>query len=249
MQLSVRGGFIFLAMSMGLMSCQKAPLTVEQLIERHTEAVGGQAAIEAVQSIRFDLHIVDPGFEVDGIYLAARPGRMRIDVSADGQHVFTEALGEEGAWQWKGKGEPVKATATAAAALQHGVELPGHIFGLHELRKRGHRVELAGREMVGQVNFHVLRVTFADGYSTKLYLDPESWLITRRRDVRALHPDVDPTPTTIESTMTDFQQVDGLLFAFTSTDTDLTTGKTLEKATVRSIVVNPPLDPGVFEKL
>ncbi|MBA3607486.1 MAG: hypothetical protein H0W43_03090 [Chthoniobacterales bacterium] len=110
-------------------------------------------------------------------------------------------------------------------------------------------MELAGRETVGQVNYHVLRVIFADGYNTKLYLDPESWLITRRRDVRALHPDVDPTPTTIENSMTDFQHVDGLLFAFTSTDTDLTTGKTLEKATVRSITVNPPLDPGVFETL
>ncbi|MDQ3116462.1 MAG: hypothetical protein M3Q86_07605 [Verrucomicrobiota bacterium] len=249
MQLSVRAGFIFLAMSMGLLSCQRAPLTLEQLIERHTEAVGGRAAIEAAHSIRFDLHIVDPGFEVDGIYLAARPGRMRIDVSADSQHVFTEALGEKGGWQWKGKGGPVEASATATAALRHGVELPGHIFGLHELRQRGHQVELAGRETVGQVNYHVLRVIFADGYNTKLYLDPESWLITRRRDVRALHPDIDPTPTPIENTMTDFQHVDGLLFAFTSTDTDLTTGKTREKATVRSITVNPPLDPGVFEKL
>ena len=245
----MRAGFIFLAMSLGLLGCQREPLTLEQLIERHTEAVGGRAAIEAVRSIRVDLHIVDPGFEVDGIYLAARPGRMRIDVSADGQHVFTEALGEKGAWQWKGKGEPVEASAMATAALRHGVELPGHIFGLHELKQRGHQVELVGREMVGPVNYHVLRVTFADGYNTKLYLDPESWLITRRRDVRALHPDVDPTKTTIESNMTDFQQVDGLLFAFTSTDIDLTTGKTLEKATVRSITVNPPLDPSVFEKL
>jgi len=34
-----------------------------------------RAAIEAIQSIEFDLHITDPKFEVDGTYFAARPGR------------------------------------------------------------------------------------------------------------------------------------------------------------------------------
>ncbi|HEY3663428.1 MAG TPA: hypothetical protein VGL24_09780 [Chthoniobacterales bacterium] len=234
---------------MGLISCHQAPLTLDQLVERNVQAVGGKAAIEAVHSIRVGLHIADPGFEVDGTYFAARPGRMRIDVSAGGQHVFTEALGAKGGWQWKGKGEPVKATATATAALKHGVESPGHIFGLHELKQRGHRLELVGREQVGTTNYYKLRVTFADGFSTMFYLDPESWLITRRRDVRALHPDVDPTPTTIEGTMSDFRRVDGLLFPFKSVDTDLATGKTLEAATVRSITLNPALDPGKFERL
>lgn len=230
-------------------SCRPAPLTLDQLIERNTEAVGGREAIEAVQSIRVDLHIVDPGFDVDGVYLAARPGRMRIDVSANGQHVFTEAFGEKRAWQWKGKGEPVEASKTAAAALRHGVEMPGHVFGLHELRLRGHRLELTGREKVDETDYYVVRLTFADGYNTTLYLDPESWLITRRRDVRPLHPDVDPTPTTIESTMSDFRPVGNILFPFRSTDTDLGTGKTLETATVRSITLNPAIEPDVFEKL
>ncbi len=233
----------------GLAGCERAPLTLDQLIERNAEAVGGRAAIEAVHTIRVDVHIVDPGFEVDGIYVAARPGRMRIDVSADGQHVFTEALGEEHAWQWKGKGEPVEASAVATAALRHGVEMPGHIFGLHELRQRGYRVERAGREMVGSVNYHLLRVTFADGYNTIFYLDPESWFITRRRDVRPLHPDVDPTPTRIETRMSDFRRVGDILFPFASTDTDLATGKILETTTVRSITLNPALERDLFEKL
>jgi hypothetical protein len=48
-------------------------------------------ALEAVDSIEVDLHITDPGFEVDGIYRAAGPGRMRVDVRAGGGQVFTEA--------------------------------------------------------------------------------------------------------------------------------------------------------------
>jgi hypothetical protein len=77
--------------------CSRSPTTVEEVIERHTKAVGGRAAIEAIQSIEFDLHITDPKFEVDGTYFAARPGKMRIDVNAGGDHVFTEAFdGQKG---------------------------------------------------------------------------------------------------------------------------------------------------------
>ena len=245
----IRGGTIFLVAALSFASCHRQSLTVDQLIERNVEAVGGRAALEAIHSIRVDLHIVDPDFEVDGAYLAARPGRMRIDITADSQHVYTEAFDGTRGWQWKGKGEPVDESPTATAALRHGVELPGKLFGLCELRSRGHRIELAGREKVEGINYHVLRVTLSDGYSTALYLDPDSWLITRRRDVRPLHPDIDPTPTMIENKMSDFRRVGDLLYPFASTDTDLATDKVLEKTTVRTITLNPAFAPSVFEKL
>lgn len=224
-------------------------LTLDRLIEHNVNAAGGAAAIEAVQSIRFDLHIADPGFEADGVYYAARPGRMRIDITVGGKHVYTEALDGKRGWQWKDRGDAVDESETATGALRHGVELPDKLFGLHEVRQRGNKLELAGREMVDKINYYVLRLTFGDGVSTTLYLDPESWLITRRRDVRALHPDIDPTTTTIETTMTDFRKVGGVLFAFASTDTDLKTGKVLEKASTRQITLNPPIDPAFFKTL
>ena len=228
--------------------CSRSPTTLDEVIERHTKAVGGRAAIEAIQSIEFDLHITDPKFEVDGIYFAARPGKMRIDVNAGGDHVFTEAFdGQKG---WEGKGTSQKpATEKATAALRHGVELPGKLFGLHELKARGHRIELAEREKIDGIGYYVLRLTLNDGYATTLYVDPNSWLITRRRDVRPLHVDVDPTPTTIEQRSFDFRTISGVQFAFASSETDLQSGKVLETTVVRSVKINPPLVPSIFEKL
>ena len=207
--------------------CNRSPTTLDEVIERHTKAVGGRAAIEAIQSIAFDLHITDPKFEVDGTYFAARPGKMRIDVNAGGDHVFTEAFdGQKG---WEGRGTSQKpATEKATAALRHGVELPGKLFGLHELKARGHRIELAEREKIDGISYYVLRLTLNDGYATTLYVDPKSWLITRRRDVRPLHVDVDPTPTTIEQRSFDFRTISGVQFAFASSETDLQSGKVLE---------------------
>ena len=234
---------------LSLSGAAEQELTLDQLIERNVKTMGGRAAIEAVQSIKFDLHIVDPGFEVDAVYYAARPGRMRIDINAAGKHVYTEAFNASRGWQWKGKGDLVDESETATSALRHGVELPDKLFGLHELRQRGNKLKLVRRETVENVNYYVLRLTFSDGATTALYLDPDTWLITRRRDVRPLHPDIDPTPTTIETTMTDFRKVGHLRFPFASTNKDLKTGKVLEQTTTRDITLNPPISRALFEAL
>jgi len=231
--------------------CNESPdsVSLEEIIDRNTDAIGGREAIEAVQSIQIDLHIKDPSFEVDGAYYAARPGKMRIDVSAEGRHVFTEAFDGQKGWQWEGKAEQKSATEKATAALRHGVELPGKLFGLHELRARGHSIKSLGREQIEGIDYYVLQLVLDDGYAISLYVDPNSWLVTRRRDVRPLHVDVDPTPTTIEQVSSDFRDVNGVKFPFATTETDLKTGKVLESTLTKSIKVNPALLPTFFDKL
>lgn len=224
-------------------------VSLDEIIERNTDAMGGREAIEAVQSIQIELHIKDPSFEVDGTYYATRPGKMRIDVSGQGKHVFTEAFDGQNGWQWEGKGERKPATEKATATLRHGVELPGKLFGLHELRARGHKMKSTGREQIDGVNYHVLQLVLNDGYAISLYVDPNSWLVTRRRDVRPLHVDVDPRPTTIEQVSSDFYDVDGVKFPFATAETDLNTGKLLESTITKSVKINPTLPPTLFDKL
>ena len=212
--------------------------------------MGERQAIEAVRSVAIDLRIVDPDFAVNGSYRATRPDKMRIDVNAEGKHVFTEAFDGRRGWQWEGEGTAtIDESAKATAALRHGVELPGHLYGLHELRQHGHRIDLIGREKIDGIDYYALRLTLDDGYVTTLYVDPKSWLITHRRDVRALHVDIHPIPTTIEQRMSDFRQVAGVWFPFANTETESQTGKVLETTTIRSITVNPKIDEAIFEKL
>jgi hypothetical protein len=74
-------------------------------------------------------------------------------------------------------------------------------------------------------------------------------LITRRRDVRPLHVDVDPTPTTIEQRSTDFRTVAGVRFPFATMEIDLKTGKELERTKINSVKANPSIDESIFSKL
>src|SRR5437868_13279132 len=97
--------------------CSREPESLTEIIGDNTAAMGGAALIESIHSIQFQLHITDPGFEVDGVYRAMRPGLMRIDVSAGGKHVYTEAFNGHRGWQWKGDGDIVDEKSEAADAL------------------------------------------------------------------------------------------------------------------------------------
>jgi hypothetical protein len=219
---------------------------LETIVDRHVAARGGRAAIEAIDAFETDIQVVEPEFEVDGSYVATRDGRMRGDIVAAGQPVFTEALDRRRAWTWTPDGGVRDASAAGAAALRRGIEVPFKLFGLHEVRERGHRLELAGRETRGGVDYHVLRLTFDDGFESLYYLNPSTWLIDRDRQRRALHVDVDPTPVWIETSYEDYRPVGGVLFPHRQVERQVASGEVLATVTVRKIRLNPPLSPERF---
>ncbi len=219
---------------------------LDDIIAQHVAARGGANAIEAVRVFETDIQITEPSFTVDGLYIATRDGSMRVDISAGGERVFTEALDGGHAWSWS-SGEGVKeGTAQGAAALRHGIDLPFKLFGLHEMSGQGHRLELTGSETIGGVNFHVLKLTLADGFETLYLVNPATGLIERDRQLRALHVDVDPEPVWIETSYEDYRPVDGVQFAHRQVERELASGKLLSTVTVRTIRVNPAVAAGRF---
>jgi hypothetical protein len=219
---------------------------LDSLVARHVEARGGAAAIEAVRAYECELHIVEPTFEVDGNYVATRDGSMRIDISAGGERVFTEALDRGRAWSWSPDEGVREGSAAGAAALRHGIEFPFKLFGLHEMQFRGHRLELLGREAVDGTDYHVLRLTLDDGFEVRYYLHPDTMLIERERTRRALHVDVDPTPEWIETLYGDYRPAGGVLFPYRQVERRLAGGEVLSAGTLREIRINPQLAANRF---
>lgn len=75
-------------------------------------------------------------------------------------------------------------------------------------------------------------------------------MIERSRTTRALHPTVDPTPTTVEEQWSDFRwsMVDGVLHPFAYNLVNVDTGEKLSWLEVHSITVNADLNTGFFRK-
>jgi hypothetical protein len=242
-----RGLLVILLLEVtGCASLARRPTTLEDLVGRSTQSRGGQKAIEAIKNLEIRFLVEEPTYTAKGNYRVDRRGRMRVDVFMDGKRVFTEAFDGQRAWQFPGGENHARlASPDATAALRHSAQLPTNIRGLHEMARR--QLEAAGRESVSGVSYDVLVLTLDDGFTTRYYLDPKTSLITRARVQKALHPDLDPTPTTIESVFGDFRRVAGVLFPFRETQTDLATGKWLQTSTVLDLTPNLPQEDALFQ--
>jgi hypothetical protein len=216
------------------------------VLARHAEARGGAAALEAIESLEIELTLTEGDFEATILYRAVRPGRARVDVRVDGERVFTEAFDGSAAWQLPAGAEgPAEASPEGTAALHRGAI--GNLYGLHERPGLGQQLELLDTMELDGIRHMPIRITHDDGFVTQVFLDAETFLVTRSRSVNALHPDADPTERRLESRHSDFREVDGVRWAFESGEWDLDTGEQLQRVTIRRIVINPPLDPTIFD--
>jgi len=221
-------------------------LPLDQLVQRHVDARGGHAAIEAIQALEIDLRIAEPTYTATGLYRVDRKGRMRIDVFMEGRRVYSESFDGSQGWQLPEGAEHPEPARKGAAALRNSAQMPTNILGLHEMGAHGHRLEAAGHEEVDGTPYYIVVLTLAGGQQTRYYIDPRSFLITRARTLKPLHPDLDPTPATIETVWSDFRTVDGVSFAYQATDTDLATGMVLQTTTLLEVRPNRPAEDALF---
>ena len=237
--------FLIAAILSACSGADEAP-TLEVLLDRHTQARGGAAAIQAVQRVVVELEITEPTFRVTGRYVATREGLMRIDIFADEQRVFSEALGPGGGWQMGGDGTVKDLSQEGEKALMRGII--GNLYGLHERQALGYRLELVGKtERHGHAVYEI-RETAPDGFSKHLFIDAETYLITGDVRTSALHPDVDSTEQRQETRYMDHTPTAGVLFGMREEKRDLDTGALMQSTRVSVRAVNPVIDPDRFDR-
>ncbi len=225
----------------------KADLGLEELLDRHIHALGGAEALATVNTLQINLRITEGASTLEGKYVTDRQGRMRIDISAGDKVVWTEALDVARAWCQQGaETKPVLEGPEAAAALKHGVLLPGKIFNLREISARGVKLSIHGREQVANIHYYVLRLDFSDGFSNFLYIHPDTYLVERQRDFRAMHPDLSLNKKRLETRFGDYRIIDGVLRCYSEQTYNLDTGQLEQSGVVTAIHINQPFDPNFF---
>ena len=219
---------------------------LDQIVRRNTVARGGAAALDRVKALAIDVEIVEGGMTLNGHYAASTDGLVRIDVYAGGKLVGAEGVDSKGVW-FLGKNGPEPSVATGAAnALTNGAE--NHFFGWHRFPERGHKLALMPAATIDGTSYQVVEVRYSTGHLSYFYVDPASGLAVRRRDERAYHPDVSSTKQRVETRMSDFQPVEGVIAAHRNEDYDIDTGKLLSTNRVLARRINPSLAGDYFDR-
>jgi len=220
---------------------------LDTILELNSRAVGGSDNWSRIENVRILLEISEPGFEVTGTYVATREGNMRIDIMAGGQAVFREGLYQDKAWQWTPEGGIEHQDKTAAAALRHGIDLPGRFFTLKDARNRGATLSLEGTVVEGDHSQWHVRVILSDGFGRDYFIDQKTNITVRERDYRAFHPAIDSTKVTIETRYRGEQWTNGVLSFERSENNNIETGEWMATNHVRSVEHNIELAVDYFQ--
>jgi hypothetical protein len=221
---------------------QKAQLSLDEILERHAQALGGRDKINAVHSVIQHFEYREGSFVIPDAFIARmRPYYKTIGDPKDRRIEINEGY-DGSAWEYYADpGVVIRTVGAAAGAARHGTEL---IDSLVEYKSIGTRIELAGRDTFGGQPAYKLRVTFADAFEKDVFIDPVSFLIVGDRRSAPIH--AFGTAVLSENRIADYRPVNGVLFPFSIKEVEIATGREMNSNTTHSVVVNARLDPDFF---
>jgi hypothetical protein len=219
-----------------------SPPSVDEIIAAHLTARGGKDRIQALRSIRESGTVsASDGRVARVVREIQRPGLFRLEFTYQGTTSVFANDGKAG-WQiaplqgqFEPRAMPPEADA-AGGADQRDIEGP-----LLDWRKKGHVVELAGRESIAGAQADKLKVVLRGGVVRYDYVDVASHMVVRS-DVSRL---VRGHRMVLQSTFSDFRKVSGIVFPH-HIEIHVKDRPQILEIVVERIELNPELDPVSF---
>jgi outer membrane lipoprotein-sorting protein len=147
---------------------------LEEILEKHYQAIGGPEAWQAVNTLKFagSMYTKEATFKTAAVY--KRPDLCRVDFQA-GNLYFMESYDGKIPWQMNpgARNGPEILKGKRAKEMIDTCDFEGPLVN-HELK--GHKIKYMGREKVGDRWGYLLEVKFKTGNTDKYYLDTETYL-------------------------------------------------------------------------
>lgn len=177
--------------------------TLAEILAKHREAMGGTAAWEAVESVRYSgSTTVGPGMMGPFTRTLKRPASIRFELDFQGSTAI-QAFDGETAWMvtpFMERTDPMEMPPHLAEIIREQAEIDPPLFAL---AKRGHQAELLGVAELGGTRAYEIRLKRKDSVVEHHFLDRESFLPVRQERAR----DVQGRKLQIETTFGDYREL------------------------------------------
>ncbi len=189
------------------------PKTVDEVIAKHIEAMGGRKNIDAVKSMRVTgKMIVQGGLELAMVIEHKRPDKIRIEIMLQGMTV-TRAFDGKSGWfidPFSGRTDPEKMPPDDVKAIKDQADFDGPLV---DYKKKGHQVEFMGKEEEDGSETYKLKVIKKNGNTEYHFLDAEAFLTVK---IKGKHS-IQGTEIEYEVSPGDYKKVGGLMVPHTIT--------------------------------
>jgi hypothetical protein len=164
-----------------------AAITADEIVAKNVEARGGAAALASLKSVRRTGRFVLPGQNllISLSEVKERPGRIRQEGTYQGLTQIQAWDGEKG-WQvqpFEGRKDPALMSEDDAKPFRLAADLEGPFV---DAKAKGHTLEYLGTEDVDGTLAHKLRVRLKWGGDVTVWIDPDTWMVVRDLQTRAV---------------------------------------------------------------
>ena len=205
--------------------------SIASVAARHVTALGGRSKIDAIKTISFQGAWIEGGESLPMSSLRKRPYYFLVAPKLDPAYLE----GFDGrSWEYYGEyGVALRTAGAPGDATRRASEFDDPLV---DFASTGKRLEMKGTTSIGGTPAYDILVTLADGFQKHVYVGIANSLIVGTRQVAKVHA-FGPGITTQE-VVSGYRRIDGVLFAMTSKDVDLRTGREIDRLTWRTIAVN-----------
>ncbi|HVW10849.1 MAG TPA: hypothetical protein VHC90_19820 [Bryobacteraceae bacterium] len=240
---------MILALILASAVCAQQRLTIEQVVQKHVDAIGGIGKIQALKSlvIRGMYHEggeIPPGTPIVARNYSAflRPWYQVIGDPANPNPDLREGF-DGSSWEYYGDpGVTIRTVGAAAAATRHTAEFLQD--SLVDYAEKGTKLELQGMEKIDGKDCHKIFVTLSDGFQKYLFVDAGTFLTIAGRGSAPIH--AFGAPVTTEGRFLDYQPVNGVLIPRRIIEVEIATGKVLADSRAVIVEANTIDDPSIF---
>lgn len=214
--------------------------SAEKIVDSHIKALGGQANIDKIQSMKMEARMNAQGMEIPMVQYVVKPDKLRMEIVFSGMTMIQTYNGKEG-WKvmpFSGSTEPEKMNDDEVEALKEQVDFAG---SLASYKKKGGKLSYVGKEDLEGTEVHVLKVS-KDTIVETFYLDASSFMIQKQvTKVKQQDKEVET-----ETYLSNYKEIEGLQFPF-SIETKME-GTVVAQVTVDKIELNQKIDDTLFDK-
>ena len=232
--------FMLLATGLLLAPISQAQ-TVDEILAKHFETMGGLEKIKALNSMRITgSMMVGPGMEAPITMERKRPGKRRLEFTIQGM-TGVQAFDGEKAWSvmpFMGKKDPEAASEEDSKHEKEDADFDGPLV---DWKSKGHTVELVGKEPVEGADAYKLKITKKNGDVEYYFLDAETYLLVKNEGKVKRHG----TEFEGEGTFSDYKDVEGYMMPFTM-EQGIKDTPQKQRMTFSKIELNVPLDDSRF---
>jgi outer membrane lipoprotein-sorting protein len=214
--------------------------TVDSLIKKNMDAHGGAQRLKAITSTKATGKIQMQGINAPVTIITKRPNLARVEISLQiGPYI--EAYDGRTAWRInpiEGSHGPETISGEEARDILETADMEGPLV---DYRRKGHKVELLGKEEVEGVDAYKLKLTLKGGEVKYIFINSRTHLEVKQITKRLDHG----VEIEVELYYGDYKSVGGIIIAHSYEAR--VEGQTVQLTAIEKVEINSRIDDDIFK--